>query len=125
MVAEGITTIVSTSYLDEAERCDRLVLLHEGRALALDAPARLQQRLDGRLVVVRASDPRSARDRLRAHPAVRRASLFGEQLHVVLAAGTDAAALRRVEGVSDVVAGEPSLEDVFIELVASEALASA
>jgi ABC-2 type transport system ATP-binding protein len=119
MVSEGVTIIVSTSYLDEAERCDRLALLHEGRTLALAAPTRLQQRLEGRLVIVAAPDPRTVRDRLRAHPAVHHAALFGETIHAVLAPGTDPDVLRGVEGVADVARGAPSLEDVFIDLVAS------
>ncbi|HSJ16284.1 MAG TPA: ABC transporter ATP-binding protein [Longimicrobiales bacterium] len=125
MVAEGVTTIVSTSYLDEAERCDRVVLLHEGRTLALTAPAPLQQRLAGRLVIASAEQPRVVRDRLRAHPAVRRAALFGTAIHVVLEEGADPDLLRAIEGVSDVAWGEPSLEDVFIDLVAAEAAEAA
>jgi ABC-2 type transport system ATP-binding protein len=125
MVAEGVTTIVSTSYLDEAERCDRVALLHEGRTLALAAPPALQQRLEGRLVIVAADAPRAVRDRLRGHPAVRRAALFGETIHVVLASDATADALRAVEGVRDVQPGEASLEDVFIDLVAGSSTEAA
>lgn len=50
LVAEGTTIIVTTSYLDEAERCDRVAFLNHGRILALDAPATLQARLAGRVV---------------------------------------------------------------------------
>ena len=49
MVADGVTVVISTSYLDEAERCDRVALLHHGRVLALDRPEALHQRIDGRL----------------------------------------------------------------------------
>jgi ABC-2 type transport system ATP-binding protein len=47
MVADGMTVIMTTSYMDEAERCDRVALLHEGRLLALDVPARIQQAVHG------------------------------------------------------------------------------
>src|SRR5690606_31880870 len=70
MVAEGVTVVVSTSYLDEAERCDRVVLLDEGRTLALDSPVTLQRSFANTLVAVRADDPRRARDVLRAQPGV-------------------------------------------------------
>jgi ABC-2 type transport system ATP-binding protein len=125
MVEEGVTVVVSTAYLDEAERCDRVTFLHEGRVLALDAPASLQASLPGRILEVRAGDPRRARDVLRRDPAVRRASLFGDAVHAVVDDGgaeADGGAVRRrleAEGVAvrgiRVVA--PSLEDVFIDRV--------
>jgi len=124
MVSEGVTVVVSTSYLDEAERCDRVALLHRGRVLALDRPEALQRSLPGRLVEVRAPEPRRVRDVLRGMPGVRRASLFGSKLHVLLDDDVPwepvAAELRR-EGLDarDVRDAETSLEDVFIERVAA------
>ena len=53
MVAQGVTVVVSTAYMDEAERFDRLVLLNQGRALDLDAPESLQHRFEGELIAVR------------------------------------------------------------------------
>lgn len=124
MVAEGVTVIVSTSYLDEAERCDRVALLHQGRLLALDAPERLQRALPGTLLALTAADPRAARDALRAQPGVRRASLFGETLHVLLHPGVPAAAVRDALAavgveVHTLAPFAPSLEDVFLDLVAA------
>jgi len=129
MVARGITVIVSTAYLDEAERCDRVALLHGGRLLALEPPMRLQDRLSGRIVVIRANRPRPALRILRENPAVRHAALFGDTIHVVTGDATqDRAALRQaltshgIE-VTAVEEGTPSLEDVFIQLVTPEAAA--
>jgi ABC-2 type transport system ATP-binding protein len=120
MVAEGVTIVVSTSYLDEAERCDRVALLQEGRVMALDSPAALQARLKGELLVVRTSDARQAREHLRTLTGVRRASLFGETVHVLLEAGSDADVRAALEDAGIVVnaveRGEPSLEDLFIDL---------
>jgi ABC-2 type transport system ATP-binding protein len=122
MVAEGITVVVSTSYLDEAERCDRVVLLNQGKALALDRPQVLQSSLAGTMISVRADRPRPARDLLRAAPAVQSASLFGDAVHALLWPDTT------TDAVTDPLAAagiavleldeiEPSLEDVFIHLV--------
>lgn len=123
MVAEGVTVIVTTSYLDEAERCDRVALLDHGRVLALDRPAALQQSLRGKVFAVRATDPVMARDALRATPAVHRAVLFGEAVHVVMEEGEAfEAALAALASagvtVRDAGAVEPSMEDVFIDRVA-------
>ena len=119
MVAEGVTAVVSTSYLDEAERCDRVALLHQGRLLALDAPAALQDGLRGVLVSLRTPEPRRARDLLRGAPGVMGASLFGEEVHALVSAPEDATGALARAGVEvlDVQAVAPSLEDVFIHLV--------
>ena len=122
MVARGVTVIASTAYLDEAERCDRVALLHRGRIVGLDRPATLQARLHGQVLAVRTDAPRRARDRLRAQPAVQQAVLFGDVVHVRLgAAARDWPAARRdleADGIAvlEERAVEPSLEDVFIDL---------
>jgi ABC-2 type transport system ATP-binding protein len=123
MVAGGVTVIVSTAYMDEAERCDRVALLHSGRAILIDTPEGLQSLLAGQVLAVRTDAPRRARDRLRQHAAVRQAVLFGETIHLTLREGTQAWPAVQ----NDLVAAgitiieqsqvEPSLEDVFIDLV--------
>ena len=122
MVAEGVTVVVSTAYLDEAERCDRVAFLHRGEMIALDDPESLQRSLPGRVLEIRADDPRAARDALRAVDDVRRATLFGETVHAVVADEADDGRLRSAldeAGVGGVVVREvdASLEDVFIERV--------
>jgi ABC-2 type transport system ATP-binding protein len=120
MVADGMTVLVSTAYLDEAERCDRVALLDEGRLVALDTPDALQRTLEGRIQAVRADDPRRARDLARSLPLVERAALFGDRLHLTFAdAARDWPATRtalEAAGIAvlDARPAEPSLEDVFI-----------
>ena len=124
MVADGITVVVSTSYLDEAERCDRVALLHRGRIVALDRPEALQRGLPGRLLAVRTPSPRAARAALEGVPGVRSAVLFGDEVHVLgtpdLAEETLVAALAAA-GLfdADIHPKPPSLEDVFIQTVAA------
>jgi ABC-2 type transport system ATP-binding protein len=130
MVREGVTALVSTSYMDEAERCDRVLLLHRGRALALDAPATLQASLQGSLVVIHTDEPRRARDVLRGLPAVVTATLFGDTVHAFLRAGADIADLvQAVEGhgitVREARTVDASLEDVFLHLLGERAVADA
>jgi ABC-2 type transport system ATP-binding protein len=126
MVAEGVTVLVSTSYLDEAERCDRVALLHEGRVLALDTPRSLLNLLPGEVVSVEGPDPRRARDLARGFPGVMGTALFGNAIHVVLPPGEEAKhALAQALSLAGLPpetleSVEPSLEDVFLHLVRPE-----
>jgi ABC-2 type transport system ATP-binding protein len=130
MVAAGMTAIVTTSYMDEAERCDRVALLNGGRVLALDAPARIQQRLDGRLFVIHSASPRALRAAIAALPAVQTATLFGDAVHAVVTRGTAAAVLAAELAAAGaefdaVEPAAPSLEDAFMELVTADVTVSA
>jgi len=131
MVARGVTVLVATAYLDEAERCDRVAMLHEGRLIALDTPGSLQERLAGRVQMVHTDAPRAARDLLRREPAVREATLFGDRVHVTLDDPQRdwpvARAALSAAGVTVISEGltEPTLEDVFIHLVGGAASADA
>lgn len=125
--AEGVTILISTPYLDEAERCSRVVLLHEGRVLACDEPARLRAGLAGTLLEVIVPTPRDAVRRLRATSGAPRVQLFGDRLHVWSeAADPEAAAawfssVARAAGVTPerMRPITPSLEDVFIARLSS------
>jgi len=127
-LAQGITILMATPYLDEAERCSRVAMLHEGRLVALDTPDRLRSSLPGVVIELIASDRDRATTVLDALPGVADVQLFGERTHVRLEPGAglgDPERLRSelerasvaVEGVRRVPA---SLEDVFIARVAKE-----
>lgn len=121
MVGRGVTIVVSTSYMDEAERCDRVALLDEGRVVALDDPRVLQRSLEGTMMALRTRHPRKARDVLAGVEGVMSAALFGDAVHVLLAPGASDAwetALRDADvEVFDSGPVQPSLEDVFIHRV--------
>jgi ABC-2 type transport system ATP-binding protein len=123
-LARGLTIVMATPYLDEAERCARVALLHEGRLLALDEPGSLQQALGGQLLEVIVEAPRPPIERLSRIAGVADVQSFGDRAHVRLA-GMDqargAAAIRAAlaaEGlpVTSVRPITASLEDVFIDL---------
>jgi len=124
MVAAGVTTVLSTAYLDEAERCDHVALLDRGRVVALDRPQVLQAGLPGEWVALEVSDGRRALALLREAVGVRRAALFGHTIHLSLEArARDWPPLERRlrdAGLEILSVGpiEPGLEDVFIERVA-------
>src|SRR5919112_1700880 len=77
----GITILVSTPYLDEAERCARVALLHEGHLLALDTPDALRAGLPGRIVEMIAADQVRAVSVARDEPGVVDVQTFGERTH--------------------------------------------
>jgi len=129
MVARGVTAVVSTAYMDEAERFDRLALLHQGAVVALDTPQALQASLAGCLLEVQIDKPREARPAAQAIPGVRLASVFGDRLHLAVDdAGRRApevtAALRAAGfDAADAAPIEPSLEDVFIARLSQDRVA--
>ena len=125
--SSGLTIIVSTPYMDEAARCDRIALLQDGALLAIDAPRDVGRRFPRPLLAVRGT-PRVALLRaLRAWPPVASAFPFGEVVHVSDGrAGMDAAttggelqahlARAGIAGVS-IERIEPGIEDTFMELM--------
>jgi len=121
-LAQGITIVMSTPYLDEAERCTRIVLLHEGQVLALDEPGALRARLPGILLEVLVSDPRAALSSLKGPGGVKNAQVFGDRLHVWSDRASEAEALPAFAEIATRAGIQPagvrvilpSLEDVFI-----------
>jgi ABC-2 type transport system ATP-binding protein len=122
--AEGVTVLVTTHYLDEAERCHRVALIHAGRLAALGSTTEVKGIFKGRPIVeLRADNPVEAMRILDGTPGVEKTSLFGTAVHAVLRHETVnvdelRARLSRdgvvVESIEPVV---PSLEDVFLDVV--------
>jgi len=120
-LSQGITIVMATPYLDEAERCTRVALLHEGRLLALDRPAALRATLRGSLYEVIVREHRQAAKVLRQVPDVVDVQMFGERAHV-RTARDDREAPARIEAalgaaglaVESIRPIQTSLEDVFI-----------
>jgi ABC-2 type transport system ATP-binding protein len=127
LAAEGVTVLASTAYLDEAERCHRLALLHQGRLLLCDAPARLKAAMPGAVVAVTASTPAAVRDVLQDMPGVSSLLVVGDGVHLVVDDAT-----RRLPAIrerlraaaisfSEVVQVVPTIEDLFVASVGSQA----
>ncbi len=123
MVAQGVTAIVSTAYMDEAERFDRIALLQQGHLLTIDKPEALQQGLEGEVIMVRVERVRDARDLVANLPRVQSVAVFGDRLHVMIPSaerdGPVVEATLREAGFSQIEwhAIVPSMEDVFIDHV--------
>ncbi len=125
----GMTILVTTHYMDEAERCERIALLQGGRVRALGRPDELRRAVPGRMVEVAVADPFPALRAARDTPFVRQATLHGMRLHALIDADTDVDRLRTVlrEAGHEVAAVTPvplAMEDVFIALVDDRAPAA-
>jgi len=120
----GTTVVITTHYLDEAEYCDRLVLMHAGRIVASGSPGDLKRdAVPGPVLAVGGSDAMTLEDTLAAEAGVVETSLFGDALHLQFDTGwTEADARSLVEtavrgrevSVDSIV---PSLEDVFLRII--------
>jgi ABC-2 type transport system ATP-binding protein len=116
--------LVTTHYLDEAEHCHRLAIIHAGRLAAIGTGHELKQVFQSRPIVeLYTGQPVDAMARLDAHPWVEKTSLFGTAVHAVLrSSGHDPAVLGAdlaSAGISVASIGlvAPSLEDVFLDVV--------
>jgi len=124
LLREKVTIFVSTAYLDEAERCNRLALIHKGRLLALGTPDEVKRLMRGSIIEIRSSEPRRAAALLREQLKSDSVGLFGNRVHVVAkdpdkstAQAQKILASAGLEAVS-IHPAEPSLEDVFISVLA-------
>jgi ABC-2 type transport system ATP-binding protein len=124
LAASGVTVLVTTHYLDEAERCHRVALIHAGRLAAIGTTGEVKKVFSGRPIVeVRTPRPIDAMRALDAMPEVEKTSLFGTAVHAVLRdARVSAAELaRRLQGedieITSADEVPPSLEDVFLDVV--------
>ena len=121
-----MTVFLTTAYIDEAERCDRVGLMHRGRLIRCDAPAAFKTQTGDLCYKVRCPDQRAAKAYLKNAEGVASVESFGADLHLFLspdrttaeklAGALDAAGL----GPAQFVSTQPSLEDVFILLIRKE-----
>ena len=123
LLRQRVTIFVSTAYLDEAERCNRIALIHQGRLLAVGTPPEVKRLMRGTLLEVRCSEPRRATRALQRRYPAGAVGLFGDRVHVVTADPVATvevltAALTpegiRVDSVRTI---EPALEDVFVSVL--------
>jgi ABC-2 type transport system ATP-binding protein len=121
---EGVTVLVTTHYLDEAERCHRVALIHAGRLAALGTTTEVKGVFKGRPIVeVRTADAVNVMRALDGMPDVEKTSLFGTAVHAVLRPEqtTPDEIRRRLESnglkIDELSIVQPSLEDVFLDVV--------
>ena len=122
--ASGVTVLVTTHYLDEAEHCHRLAIIHAGRLAAIGSTDELKRIFANRAIIeIHSANPVEAMRLLDEMPEVEKTSVFGTAVHAVLkadrAASADALKSRLTAagvGVTGIGPVQPSLEDVFLEV---------
>jgi ABC-2 type transport system ATP-binding protein len=123
LLHQRVTIFVSTAYLDEAERCHRIALIHKGELLALGSPSEVKRLMRGAILEIRSPDPRRVSRSLRAHFSPESVNLFGDRVHLVTETPQSSEAraheilrTERIE-VASIQAVEPGLEDVFVSVL--------
>jgi len=130
LLREKVTIFVSTAYLDEAERCNRLALIHQGRMLACGTPDEVKQLMRGTILEIRTAEPRKSATVLRQQFPAASVGLFGDRVHFVGTDGQNEAervgkTLRDARLPPQAVRTiPPTLEDVFVSAIGAKERAS-
>ncbi len=126
LLDRGVAILVTTSYLDEAERCGRIALIHEGRMLFCDTPARLKHNLPGAVLSVITDKPREIGELLKGHDGVSSIMVVGDGLHLVVSEAS-----RMIPELKEIIIASglpfesieqvaPTVEDLFFEAVSGD-----
>ena len=124
-LSAGVAVLISTSYLDEAERCQRVGLIHKGKLLFSDVPEELKKRFPGGVIAVRAANPEEIRNTFAGSPPVHSALLVGDRVHLFVddpgKSLPDIRALLQAQGIAfeSIEQVTPSIEDLFVSAVES------
>lgn len=123
LLNSGITIVMSTPYLDEAERCSRVALMNRGTIMQVDEPTRLKGAMEGEVIEVVCDRVREASRVLKSHPVLSEVQTFGDRVHVIAPREAGAVSLipklleHKQIGIRGMRVVPPSLENVFISLL--------
>jgi ABC-2 type transport system ATP-binding protein len=123
MADAGVTTLVTSHYLDEDEFCDQLALLYQGRLIALGTPQELKETLAGEILAIYPDRLHEAFEVVRSLPQVSTVAIFGNRLHVATTNPEQAQVMVREAlearqiSIRRLVQVSPTLEDAFIAMI--------
>ena len=126
LLAEGVTILTSTAYLDEAERCHRVALMHQGKLLFCDTPGALKSSFGKGVLSIPSTDARRVREQLEHASGVSSIVLTGDNVHLVVDEASRRipeieSALRHAEVPFDGIQRvQPSIEDLFVDAVTNQ-----
>lgn len=124
--AQKTTIFISTSYLDEAERCDRISMIHKGKIIATGTPEEIKSLQELAILALKIEDPRAIIDELRKKFGDQAIRLFGGQIHIAIQnpeeGEKDIKAILEMKGIKNfkIELSRPTLEDVFISLLSED-----
>jgi ABC-2 type transport system ATP-binding protein len=125
---QGVTILVSTPYMDEAERCSRVGLIYNGGLIACDTPQGIKKQVPGKALALHTSDRFKAREVLRATPGIHEVQSYGELLHIFADSLESGEALARAGlagagiEIRDLRPIEARMEEAFISLIRRQEL---
>ncbi len=119
LIDGGVGILISTSYLDEAERCHRVGLLHKGKLLFCDRPETLKKQFPGAIFAVRTLDPTRVSETLKSAPGVNRVVLEGDGVHIIADRAERHSELQNILSAAGVQVEafaqvDPTIEDLFV-----------
>ena len=116
---EGVTILVSTPYMDEANQCDRVAMMHRGKILAIDTPQRIAGLFSDHLLEIITDNLIDTSNQLKQLAQIKSVQIFGDKIHVTT--GEVAPVIETIQanfpGIKSVQSIEPGIEDTFIELM--------
>jgi ABC-2 type transport system ATP-binding protein len=123
LLKEGVTILFSTSYLDEAERCNRVGLIYQGESLVSDTPSNVKERIGGAVLELRLEDYRRGMKVLEGVESLRNIVLSGDKIHILVKEPREGEMViqevltKQGMEVLDLIEVRPSLEDAFVSIV--------
>lgn len=122
LLKTGITIVMTTPYLDEAERCSRVGMMNDGKLMVVDTPKNIKSMMDGTIIEIVCDKIRNASNLLKKIPEVKEAQAFGDRVHIVLETEDDYPKIEQNLTKNDIEIKSwrevsPSLENVFISLL--------
>ncbi len=123
LLKEGVTILFSTSYMDEAERCSRIGLIHQGELLVADTPSAVKARIGGKILQLRVENNQKAMKALEKKESFRSIVLSGDKIHLLVDDPKEGERVIRdilkAKGIAivDLIMVKPSLEDTFVSMV--------
>ncbi|HGE69997.1 TPA: ABC transporter ATP-binding protein [Candidatus Poribacteria bacterium] len=119
LLASGVTLVISTPYMDEAERCSRIGLIHNGRILVVDSPNELKKKITGKVMEIKCDEPHIVSEVVKTAKSVISTQTYSDKLRILLNKGADeqeTISLLKSKGVNftDIREVLPNVEDIFI-----------